>query len=101
MVAVMLAKFSCIGWSNHVRVDRTQVIPGAGGRIEQVATLFVIRKRAACRGEARHGFLRHAFAKEIDDSRGEEERGNSAEDSTYDGSHVRMRACRAGQVCIQ
>ena len=71
-----------------MRVGRTQMIPS-------VAALSVMREGTSCRGELGPRFLRFASAKQVDDRRGKEERGNSAEDSTYDGSHVRMRSRRA------
>lgn len=88
---MLLAKFPCVGRTNGVHgVDRTQMVPS-------VPALSIIREGTACRGEPGSRFLRFAFAKQVDDRRGKEERGNSAEDSTYDGSHVRMRSHRAGQ----
>jgi hypothetical protein len=91
MVAVLLAKFACVGCTNHVRVDRTQMVPSA-------AALSVIWEGTACRGEPGPRFLRFASAKQVDDRRGKEERGNTAYDSTYDGSHVRMRSRHASQA---
>jgi hypothetical protein len=53
MVAVQLAKFVCIGCTNYVRVDRTQMVTSA-------AAFSVISEGTACRGEP-------GPAKQVDD----------------------------------